>query len=345
MLIMPSPVARRLIVLIPLAMAPAAAGAQQAVMCGNCAEELTAQTNNLAVLAQWSTQLARMGQQIQQQILIFQQLSGLTNVNGIATVLNQAGSFNAMGSYGNVPQMLQGGGFGNLGAAGQGYLTQNTYFMPTAGSPMPLLNAVSTLFNQRAGSLASMQAISSSLMGTSNTILAGLRTLQQQIDAQPSAQTMAGIGARLSAYQGNIASQQYQLAQVQSFANAQRQMFNQQEQQAVFCSAFSFYNDTHSLSGAGLTLAGNGARCTGGAGASAPIAAGNLGAPAAGVAGLGATGNALPTAAAPVAGGGNATDTGAFDTPVNQPTPATPAASPVAATAAAVNTDAFDTPL
>ena len=44
---------------------------------------------------------------------------------------------------------------------------------------------------------------------------------------------------------------------------------------------------------------------------------------------LGATGNAVPTAAAPVI------DTGAFDTPVNRPTPATAAPSPAAATAAA----------
>jgi hypothetical protein len=314
------------------------------VLCVNCTDETTTVLNDATVLAQWATQLARMTQQVEQQIAIFQQLSGLTAVNQIATVLNQAGNFNAMNSYGNAPQMLQGSGFGNLGATGQGYLTQNTYFMPTPGSPMPLLNAVSTLFNQRAGSLASMQAISSSLMGTSNTILTGLRTLQRQIDAQPSAQTMAGINARLSAYQGNISSQQYQLAQVQAFANAQRQVFDQQEQQAAFCSAYSYFNNTRSFSGAGLTLAGNGARCTGGTGANMQIAAGNVGGPGAGVTGL-AAGKAVPTAAAPVAGGGNVIDTGAFDTPVNQPTPATVAPAPAAATAAAVNTDGFDTPL
>jgi Type IV secretion system proteins len=322
-----------------LPLLPHSVRAQASVLCVNCTDETTTVLNDATVLAQWATQLARMTQQIQQQIAIFQQLSGLTNVNQIATVLNQAGNFNAMNSYGNVSQMLQGSSFGNLGATGQGYLTQNTYFMPTPGSPMPLLNAVSTLFNQRAGSLASMQAISSSLMGTSNTILTGLRTLQQQIDAQPSAQTMAGINARLSAYQGNISSQQYQLAQAQAFANAQRQVFDQQEQQAAFCSAYSYFNDTRSFSGAGLTLAGNGARCTGGAGANAQIAAGSVSAPAAGVTGLGAPGNAVPTAAAPII------DRGAFDTPVNEPTPATAAPSPAAATAAAVNTDAFDTPL
>jgi hypothetical protein len=51
------------------------------VACTNCTTELTTVLNNIAIAANWVTQLDRMTAQIQQQILIFQQLSGLTNVN------------------------------------------------------------------------------------------------------------------------------------------------------------------------------------------------------------------------------------------------------------------------
>jgi hypothetical protein len=243
----------------------------------------------------------------------------------MVTVLNQAGNYNQMNGFGNVPGMIQGNGFGNLGATGQGYLNQNTVFMPTMGSPMPQLNTLATLYNRRAGSLASAQAISSTMLANSNVILTGLRALQQLIDTQPSSQLMGGMNGRLAAYQGNINSQQYQLSQMQAFASAQEKVFDEQEKQAVFCSDYHWVNDTKSLTGAGLNIGGTG-NCA--IGAAATPLAGNvgIGAPAAGGAGLGTTGTAVPAA--------TVIDTGNFDTPVNPPIPAT-----------AASTGAFDTPV
>jgi hypothetical protein len=277
-----------------VALSAPSAFAQSAVFCTNCDTFVHATINDLAVAANWVTQLERMTAQIQQQILIFQQLSGLTNVNEMVPILHQGGNFNAMNSFGNVPQMLQGNGFGNLGGLGQGYLTQNTYFMPAPGSPMPLLNAVATVFNQRAGSLAGVQAISTQLLATSNTILAGLLALQRLIDGQPSSQLMGGMNARLAAYQGNINSQKYQLAQMQAFANAQQKVFDETEKRAVFCADYGWAVDNPSLSGAGLNVAGVG-KCR--------------------VAGGGAVVAAPPVAAA-AGGGGGGGGTAGFDTPL-----------------------------
>jgi hypothetical protein len=171
---------------------------------------------------------------------------------------------------------------------------------------MPLLAAVQTVFNQRAGSLASMQGISAQLLTNSNVILTGLRTLQQLIDNQPSSQLMGGMNSRLSAYQGNIASQQYQLLQAQAFASAQQKVFDQKEQQAVFCSAYGWANDNPSLTGTGLNLGAT--NCVGGVGA--------VGVP---VVGVGTGGVVLAGAALPATGGGGTAggevDIGGFDAP------------------------------
>jgi hypothetical protein len=273
-------------------------GARAQVVCLNCFDEPTAIAENLVTAANWVTQLERMTAQIEQQIAIFQQLSGVTNVNGMATILNQAGNFNQMSSFGNVPAQLMGAG----GGIGAGYQAANGNALPV-GSPMPLLATVQTVFNQRAGSLASVQGISSQLLANSNVILGGLRTLQQLIDNQPSSQLMGGMNSRLSAYQGNINSQQYQLAQVQAFANAQQKVFDQRERQAVYCSQAAWANDNPSLTGAGLNLGAP--NCVGGAGgvvlAGATVPATGGAGTAGGVADTGGFDTAPPTAAGPTA--------------------------------------------
>jgi hypothetical protein len=303
---------------IALVMLADRASAADIVICPDCTQEVTTDLNNVLIAAQWVTQLARMEQQITQQIGIFQSLSGVTNVNGMMPILNQAGNFNQMGSFGNVPLMLQGQGFGNLGGLGQGYMTQNTVFLPNAGSQIPLMNAVATLFQRRAGSLSSVQAISTQLMNNSTVILAGLRGLQQLIDTQPSSQLMGGMNSRLASYQGNINSQQYQLSQTQAFVAAQQRVYDQQEQQAVLCSASSLVRNNASLSGAVPEIAGNG-NCRVGA-------VGGFGGAVAGLGGLGTlvggAGALAQVGAVP------ATDTGGFDTPVTTQT-ATNAALPV----------------
>jgi hypothetical protein len=289
-------------------------GAQAQIVCANCFDEPTALAENLITAANWVTQLARMTAQIEQQIAIFQQLSGLTNVNAMAAILNTAGNFNQMSTFGNVPGQLQGEG----GGVGAGFQAANGNALPI-GSPMPLLNAMQTVYNQRAASLASVQGISSQLLANSNVILAGLRTLQQLIDNQPSSQLMGGMNSRLSAYQGNINSQQYQLQQAQTFANAQQKVFDQREQRAVFCSDAGWANDNPPLTGAALNLGA--AHCVG-AGTGIFAGAGILGA------GLG-TGAAAPgttTATVDIAGFDTApatTTTAALPVP-----PIPPAAAP-----------------
>ena len=243
------------------------AHAQAAVACVNCTEELTTVANNVAVAANWLTQLERMTAQVTQQINIFQSLSGLTNVNAMAAVLNQAGNFNQFASFGNVPQLLMGAG----GGIGAGFQAANGNELPV-GSVMPLMAANAAVFNARAGSLATVQGISTQLLTNSNVILAGLRALQGLIDGQPTSQLMAGMTARLAAYQGNIDSQQYQLSQMRAFANAQDKVFEQKQQLASYCSDYAWANATQSLTGAGLNLGA--AHCTGGAGvAAAPAVA------------------------------------------------------------------------
>jgi Type IV secretion system proteins len=275
---------------------PHHARAQASVLCLNCTDETTTLLNDAAVALNWVTQLERMTAQIQQQILIFQQLSGLTNVNAMAGVLNQAGNFNQMNNFGNVPAMLQGAG-GGIGAA---YQAANANVLPV-GSTIPIVNVTNTVFNDRAASLASIQGISGTLLVNSNVILNGLRTLQQLIDQQPSSQLMGGMNARLAAYQGNINSQQYQLSQMQAFANAQDKVFEQKVQQAGYCADLDLVNSTQSLTGAGPNVGA--AHCAVGGGATAVPVAG----------------------AAPAVGA----DTGGFDTPL--PVPPIPPAVAVAA--------------
>ena len=208
--------------------------------------------------ANWVTQLAHMITTIENVITVWQMLSGLTNVNAMAAVLNSPAYFNAMNSFGNVPLMIQGGGFGSLGGLGGSYLNSNTYFMPTVGSPMPMLNQTANLFALRGNSLASIQAIAATSLVTANTILTGLMALQKLIDLQPTNQLMAGLASRLHSFQGNIQSQQWQLQQMQTFAAAQERVFEEQQRQANFCSAVTWSQHTASLSGVGLTIGGTG---------------------------------------------------------------------------------------
>jgi hypothetical protein len=244
------------------------------VTCTNCETLAHTIVNDALITAQWVTQLERMEQQLQQQIAIFSQISGLTNVNAMAAVLNQANNFNQMNSFGNVPTLLQGAG----GGIGAGYQAANGNVLPV-GSAMPLMNAVAEVYNQRAGSLATVQGISAQLLTNSNVILAGLHTLQQLIDGQPSTQMMLGINSRLAAHQGNINSQQYQLAQAQAFADAQQKVLDQKLELASFCSDYAWANSTHSLTGAGIDLGA--ARCTAVTGVvAAPVAAAPAPAPA-----------------------------------------------------------------
>jgi Type IV secretion system proteins len=274
----------------------AAGGVGAPVVCTNCETLLHSLLNDAAVAANWLTQLERMTAQLQEQILIFQQLSGLTNVNAMAGVLNQGNMFNQMNSFGNVAAQLQG-----EGGIGAGYQAANGNLLPV-GSTIPIVNLTNAVFNQRATSLANIQGISAQLLANSNVILTGLMTLQHLIDGQPSSQLMGGMNARLASYQGNINSQQYQLAQMQSFANAQDKVFEQKVQQAGYCADLDLVNATASLTGAGAVAGA--AHCAVGAVGAVPVAG-----------------------AAPVAA--PAADTAGFDTPL--PVPPIPPTAVVAA--------------
>jgi Type IV secretion system proteins len=247
-------------------------GGAGGITCSNCYTQLSGTTNA-------ATEILKMIAQIEQLIQIFTMLSGNTSVNSMAAVLNSAAVFNQMGSFGNVPVMIQGGAVGSMGAS---YLAANTIFMPGA-SNMPYMNTVALIEQRQATSLANLQGMATSMLITSNTILVGLMQLQRLIDAQPSNQLMAGVNSRMSAYNGNIQTQQYQLAQMQAMANAQRQVYEQQRRQAGFCSSVSWYNDRQYYYGAGPTVSGSGTGCVGGGG----LVAGGFGASPGSIAGGG----------------------------------------------------------
>ncbi len=243
------------------------------IVCANCYDQTTGIASDVLTAANWVTQLAHMVTTIENVITVWQMLSGLTNVNAMAAILNSSAYFNAMNSFGNVPLMIQGGGFGSLGGLGGSYLNSNTYFMPTVGSPMPMLNQTANLFALRGNSLASIQAIAATSLVTANTILTGLMALQKLIDVQPSNQFMAGLAGRLHSFQGNIQSQQWQLQQMQTFAAAQERVFEEQQRQANFCSAVTWSQHTASLSGVGLTIGGTGPCLSNGITSANPVVA------------------------------------------------------------------------
>jgi Type IV secretion system proteins len=309
-----------------LAAAPVPASAQLGflgggtVFCTNCTDEVTTIAADALEAANWVTQLAHMVTTIENVITVWQMLSGLTSVNQMTVILNSAAYFNAMNSYGNVPQMIQGGGFGSLGGLGGSYLSANTYFMPTVGSPMPMLNQTANIFALRGNSLASIQAISAQSLVTANAILQGLMVLQKLIDLQPSNQFMAGLASRLHSFQGNIASQQWQLQQMQAFAAAQDRVFAEQQRQANYCSAVTWSQHTASLSGVGLTIGGTGPCLSNGITSANPVVAV--------AATVGSVASLIGGAAGLIGGIGGITDTGTFDAGDQQdlPTPPIPPA-------------------
>jgi hypothetical protein len=83
-------------------------GGGGAVFCTNCTDEVTTVAADALEAANWVTQLAHMVTTIENVITVWQMLSGLTNVNAMAAVLNSPAYFNAMNSFGNVPLMIQG---------------------------------------------------------------------------------------------------------------------------------------------------------------------------------------------------------------------------------------------
>ena len=86
-------------------------------------------------------------------------------------------------------------------------------------------------------------------------------TLQQRDRPQPSAQTMLGVNSRLASYQGNINSQQYQLAQMQAFANAQDKVFDQKGAEAGYCADLDLVNSTAVADGCRPECWGSALRC------------------------------------------------------------------------------------
>jgi hypothetical protein len=288
------------------------------IVCANCYDQTTGIASDVLTAANWVTQLAHMVTTIENVITVWQMLSGLTNVNAMAAILNSSAYFNAMNSFGNVPLMIQGGGFGSLGGLGGSYLNSNTYFMPTVGSPMPMLNQTANLFALRGNSLASIQAIAATSLVTANTILTGLMALQKLIDVQPSNQFMAGLAGRLHSFQGNIQSQQWQLQQMQTFAAAQERVFEEQQRQANFCSAVTWSQHTASLSGVGLTIGGTGPCLSNGITSANPAVAV--------AATVGGAASLIGGAAGLIGGigGSSASDTGTFDMGDQQDLPAPP---------------------
>lgn len=260
---------------VALWLLPRTGSAQEAVLCVNCENEVGSVVRHAAVIAEWVKQIADMEAQLAEQILIFESLTGLTDVMSMVSQLNTLTYQNPMAQIGGVMGIVGGQGGGSLAGSVAQLQAQNNIIIPTSSGPMPLMRELMIITTGRSNSVFGIQAVSGELLTRSHIIMAGLLTLQQTIDTMANVQHMGAIGNRINTYQGTINSQQYQLAQVQSYWHAQQAAFELRERQAWACSAHSWAANTQALGG-GMSF-GSSSACTTGGGGGGPIVTASAG--------------------------------------------------------------------
>lgn len=171
------------------------------------------------------SQLQQLEQQVQQGQQLLTSLNQVSNVNGLATVLEQpalrsflpdANSYVAASSNaGNLSTL------GVIGQAAQVVRTANQIFTAPTGSAY---TSLTTSGNQAALNLATGQAV----VQAGATRLTGLQQLQTSIDTAPNARAVAEIEARLVAEQAMIANDQMRIQGLAMTQAAQGQMLTQQ---------------------------------------------------------------------------------------------------------------------
>ena len=203
------------------------AHAQMAVFdSANYAKLLQETQTALNQLQQLEKQVAQGEQLVTNGEQLLTSLNQISNVNGLATVLEQPAlrSFvpdantyvTATSSSGNLTTL------GVIGQAAQVIRTANQLYAAPNGSAYASLN---TSGNQAALNLATGQAV----VQAGATRLTGLEQLQTSIDAAPNARAVMEIEARLLAEQAMIANDQMRVQGLAMMTQAaQTQMLNQQ---------------------------------------------------------------------------------------------------------------------
>jgi|688.fasta_scaffold284072_3 type IV secretion system protein VirB5 len=202
------------------------AHAQMAVFdSANYAKLLQETQTALKQLQQLEQQVAQGEQLVTNSQQLLTSLNQISNVNGLATVLEQPTlrSFLPNGST-YVTASSAGGNLSTLGVIGQAaqvIRTANQLFTAPSGSAYASLT---TSGNQAALNLATGQAV----VQAGATRLTGLQQLQTAIDAAPNARAVAEIEARLQAEEAMIANDQMRIQGLAMTQAAQAQMLTQQ---------------------------------------------------------------------------------------------------------------------
>ena len=204
----------------------APAHAQIAVFdSANYAKLLQETQTALNQLQQLEKQVAQGEQLVTNGQQLLTSLNQISNVNGIATVLEQPalrGFLPDANAY--VGASSSGGSLSTLGVIGQAaqvIRTANQLYTAPAGSAYASLT---TSGNQAALNLATGQAV----VQAGATRLAGLQQLQTSIDTAPNARAVAEIEARLVAEQAMIANDQMRIQGLAMTQAAQGQLLTQQ---------------------------------------------------------------------------------------------------------------------
>ena len=203
------------------------AHAQMAVFdSANYAKLLQETQTALNQLQQLEKQVAQGEQLVTNGEQLLTSLNQISNVNGLATVLEQPAlrSFVPDANAYVSASSSQGGltTLGVIGQAAQVIRAANQLYTAPAGNPYGA--ALMTSGNQAALNLATGQAV----VQAGATRLTGLEQLQTSIDAAPNARAVMEIEARLLAEQAMIANDQMRVQGLAMTQAAQTQVLNQQ---------------------------------------------------------------------------------------------------------------------
>jgi hypothetical protein len=203
-------VVRRLVIAIAL-MQPMTAHAQ--IVCINCETELHATINDLAVAANWITQLQEMRMHYQQ---LLYTVESLKHPNPGSLDVAQGLLNNATRLPGSAAAEMPGMNYGsNLSGAGQPFYNQNHYYTPQGND----WNAQE--LQRREYATANLQGEAQTGITTIQDRLASLTELENSIPAQPDIQATAAFNARINAEKMYLANETNHISQLQLMQQTQ----------------------------------------------------------------------------------------------------------------------------
>ena len=211
---------------VALAGTAGTAHAQMAVFdSANYAKLLQETQTALNQLQQLEKQVAQGEQLVTNGGQLLTSLNQISNVNTLATVLEQPtlrGFLPDANTY--VTASSSGGNLTTLGVIGQAAQVVRTAYQLYSAPSGSAYASLNTSGNQAALTLATGQAV----VQAGATRLTGLQQLQTSIDAAPNARAVAEIEARLVAEQAMIANDQMRIQGLSMTQAAQTQLLNQQ---------------------------------------------------------------------------------------------------------------------